>query len=749
MRTFTVTADPRLVARRVKTAIQGDVIKALAELVTNCDDSYRILEGDNIPANGSIDIIYHKQGRFACRFAVRDNAAGMSYDELSRNFEFYGSSTSGFKSGKSVTGFFGTGAKNALAAMIDGRMCTFKDGIFTECRIFFKDDILSGEIDDARPATAALRLEHGIEGNGTIAYFMADPDKGLKVPQFDTVFSSLANSWRLRKIMSNRKRRITLINAGDKNRRRHLSYGILKGIEIVNLPIATAVDGYGELSAHMTLYRAGDELLQSGDERHGGLLIVDDAQSVLDISLFKYDNEPLASHLFGELVIYGFRELMEREEPILKEERDGINRCHPVCAAIIDEVEQRIGRAVREEEQRRRQSQVRPDSAETKRYMAGINVLNAIAEAEIEDIIDLGQKINRKEQTRPESIDLLPSSAHVSLGKQCVLYVFINTKVIAPGTRVAITCTNKLQIIGKEFFIVPKPRNDAKIKNLAICHVTVKASEIGESVLTIECGDYSSSSTIYIDPEKEEKDLLYSEGLIFRPQHLSVRLNRVRESSLLVYTPVVTDGIKVRIRVEGDNSENVFVSPEEIEVVASDAEKDVIEYKVEVWGDSIGAKALVVAETEFEQVALLEVCVRESVEDEKNRGKGMFNKPCFDLSEQDPSQRTSYSKETGQVIIYGNFPSVRHYLGKDCRFKKTLAGQVLIADMVAERCFFEIARAKVDRGVALGSGEQRIEKIRGIAEMLSKKYGHTIHSQMVDNDLVDADRSQTDHEESN
>jgi hypothetical protein len=740
MRTFTVTADPRLVARRVRTAIQGDVIKALVELITNCDDSYRLLESDGVSASGTIDIIYQKQNRFACRFAIRDNAAGMSYDELSRSFENYGSSTSGYKCGKSVTGFFGTGAKNALAAMIGGRMCTFKDGIFTECRIFFKDDILSGEIDDARPATAALRLEHGINGNGTVAYFMADPDKGLKVPQFDTVFSSLANSWRLRKIMTNRQRRVTLINVGDRQRKRRLSYGLLRGVELIDTPFTVMVDGYGEFSAHISLYRANMELTQSTDERQGGLLLLDDAQSVLDISLFKYDNEPLASHLFGELTIYGFRGLMEREEPVLREERDGINHVHPVCLAVIEEAEERIGRAVKEEDQRRRQLQVQPDSAEIKRYMAGMRALNAIAEAEIEDIVDLGQNLEEKDD-RPDDIELLPHSAHVSVGKQYVFYAYVNTKIIQPGAVISVSCTNKLQIIGKDSLVVSKPKGNMKVKHLALFHVTVRAVELGESTLTVECGDYTAQATIYIDPEKEEKDLLYEEGLIFRPQHISVRLNKVREASLLIYTKIVTDGIKVRIRSEDDN---IYVSPEEIVVVESDAKKGMVEHKIEVWGDRVGAKALITAETEFEQVALLEVSVRENIEDTKNRGKGMFNKPSFDLSEQDPSQRSSYSQETGQVIIFGNFPSVRYYLGKNCRFKNTLAGQVLIADLVAERCFFEIAKAKVDRGVALGSGEQRMEKIRGVAEMLSKKHGHTIHAEMVDKDLIDTDRSRPD-----
>ena len=240
-RLFKIETDPRLVARRVRTAIQGNAISALVELITNCDDSYRRLEGENVPVDGRINVLYQKEG-YSGRFAVRDNAAGMSYEELSHAFEKYGAATSGFKAGKAVTGFFGTGAKNALGGMSDGRICTFKDDIFTECRVFLDGNNLMGEIDDAQPATAALRSKHEIDANGTVAYFSADPEKGQRVPQFDTVFQCLANHWRLRKIMTNRKRKVFLINVGEKLKKRRLTYGLQRGKEVLAERFSVPVD---------------------------------------------------------------------------------------------------------------------------------------------------------------------------------------------------------------------------------------------------------------------------------------------------------------------------------------------------------------------------------------------------------------------------------------------------------------------------------------------------------------------------
>ena len=85
MRVFKIEPDPRLISRRVRTAIKGSVIRALIELITNSDDSYRRLEGENVPVSGRIEILYDKQGHL-CRFVVRDEAAGMSYQKGVRGF---------------------------------------------------------------------------------------------------------------------------------------------------------------------------------------------------------------------------------------------------------------------------------------------------------------------------------------------------------------------------------------------------------------------------------------------------------------------------------------------------------------------------------------------------------------------------------------------------------------------------------------------------------------------------------------
>ena len=103
---------------------------------------------------------------------------------------------------------------------------------------------------------------------------------------------------------------------------------------------------YGKFPIHVSISRAERELNQTGDDREGGLLIVDEEGIILGISLFKYDNEPLAANFFGEVRIERFRELLINEEAVLSEERDGLLKRHPFCQVLIPEIEKSLSKMV-------------------------------------------------------------------------------------------------------------------------------------------------------------------------------------------------------------------------------------------------------------------------------------------------------------------------------------------------------------------------------------------------------------------
>lgn len=731
-----IEADERHTVRSIKTAIQGNVIRALVELITNSDDSYIRLEDEKKQYTGVIEILYSKEVGHSGFFAVRDQAEGMSIQKVREGFKKYGAATSGMKTGKRVRGYFGQGAKDALASMVDGKICTFKDNKFTECLLFIENGKPMYEIRNSISTTPEPRSEHGIDANGTIAYFKADPQKTGRVPRLNTVHSELANNYLLRKIMTNPQRKVLLrdesILGGEKIRR--LRYQMPEGKETLSDNFTISFSNYGDFPIYISIWRAEkEELNQTGDDRAGGLLIVDEENIVLGISLFKYDNEPLAARFFGEVRIGRFRELLEKEEAILTEERDGLAARHPFCQILIPEIEKRIETKVKDEKLRKqKESESKIDREETVRYKKAFNFLNKIAEIEAQAVTNLGAKLTDQIEDPPDGFCLYPASAQMTVGKRYAFELRLNTKIIHHGSVIKVTCNNsKIRVLTPEVHVTPEDGTGILQK-----YITVEGNEPNiDGILRAATGNHLPEAKIYVVPEKE---LLFSEGMAFQPESLTAHPNQSRRVYLLVYVKMIEEGSTIRI--SSDNDESIHVSPEKITVREADAIRHVAKYELEVWGEGAGQDAIITAQCDpYGYIALLDVRVR-SKEDEGKKGKkGMFSKPEFD-HEPEPLQRCSYSAETGKVKIYVNFPSVLHYLGEDCRYKKTLSAQVLVADLVSERCFYEIARKRVESGAVLISPQSKFERIQRDARDFSKKYGKKVHEALVAKELVEEDK---------
>lgn len=727
-----IKADDRHTMRRIKTAMQGNVIRALVELITNADDSYIRMEDEKLPIHeGVIEILYEKEG-YCGLFAVRDHAEGMSIEDVRNSFKQYGAATSGMKAGKRVRGYFGQGAKDALASMVDGRICTFKDDRFTECRLFIENEKPWYEISDPIHATSELRNRHKIDGNGTIDYFKADPQVTGSVPQFDTIHRELANNYLLRKIMTNPQRKVYHSDVNARTTPRRLRYKMPEGKEILIDDFTVSYGHYGNFPIHLSIWRAESELIQTGDDREGGLLIVDDEGVVLDISLFKYDNEPLASRFFGEARIGRFRELLEKEEVVLREERDGLVPRHPFCRALIAEIEKRIEIEVKEERLRKqKKDQSKIDREEAARYKKAFNILNEIAEIEAQDVKKFSTEKMGPIEEPPDGFCLYPSSAQITVGKRYAFELRLNTKVVCHGSIIKVICTiPKIHILTPEIKVASD--DDAGIVRK---YITVEGSEPNvEGILRATTGNNLSQAKIYVIPEKE---LLLSEGMVFQPESLTLRPNQPRRVYLLVYLKMIEEGSTIRIL---SDNESVHVSKDGIIVHEADATRHVAKYELDIWGEGAGQDAIITAEYET-YMALLEVRVRSKKEEpeEKGQKRGMFNEPEF-IYDPEPLQRTHYSAETGKVIIYVNFPSICHYLGDDCRYRKTLPAQVLVADLVAERCFYVIAEKKVELSGVIRPEAVR-DKIQLHANELSKKFGKKLHEALVDQKLIEDAKS--------
>jgi len=303
----------------------------------------------------------------------------------------------------------------------------------------------------------------------------------------------------------------------------------------------------------------------------------------------------------------------------------------------------------------------------------------------------------------------------------------LNTRVIGPGSVIKVTCDSpKIRVQTPEAKI---SADDGK--GILRKYITVLGTEPNiEGTLFAEACNMVAQAKIFVVPEKE---LLLTEGMVFQPESLTLRPNKPKKVNLLVYTRMIDEGTEINI---SSDEESIYVSKDKIMVNHSEAIRDVAKHELEVWGEGVGRRGIIMAKHEYyDYIALLEVRIKSKEDEDAKSRKGMFNEPEFSR-DPEPLQRTSYSAETGKVIIYLNFPSVHHYLGPNCEYKKSLPAQVFTADIIAERCFYEIARKKVESSGATLRPEAVPDRIQRDTFELSRKYGKKIHEALVDQTLL-------------
>lgn len=713
----TIEIDQRIVLRSIKKQAKGKPIVALIELIINSNDSYNCIGTD---CYGKIGVEYKRDGS-NLNLAVRDNAKGMSLETVKDAFTKFGKLTSGFKEGKKVGGYFGTGAKAALAVMKNGKICTFHNDKYIECYIWIDDQAneLKWRYSSPEKATYELREEYKIRGNGTVAYFTCP----APIPRFDTVYSNLSTHYRLRKIIINPKRKIMLIDIKN-NTKIPLEYNYPEGNEILKNNFLISYNGFPDFPVEIILNRAKVQLLQSGEDRQGGLLILDEYNNPLDISMFKFDNEPLADSFFGEIRITNFRKLLENEEAVLDQERKGLIQDHPFCKSLISKIEEILEKEIEKEKKRREEKLVTvKDKEEAERIKKAFSIINEIAEKEILEVKRLGKELDEAAEPPKNGLLLYPSKANVTSGKCYAFQLRINPKKIKNNELIDIKISNP------NIILITKPFKFRKTeKKVDVKWITIKPikSEI-KGILKVYTKHITTSAMIFVVPEKE---LLLEEGMVFDPESITLRPNKMKKVRLLVHIKIIPHESLVKISSENSS---IKIIPTEVEVNEYLAKRHIQTFDFKIWGSKDGEDSMITAKY-GESMALLQVKVR-SVKPPKEKGtKGMFSDILYDSS--DPLQRSSFSEKTGEIHIYYKFPSIKHYIGENCEFKKSLPAQVLIADIVSEQCFLTIAQKVVDKSGVLLEPSQKFFKIQQKTYELSKKYGEKIHKILVNQDLL-------------
>ena len=377
----------RFMLQQADQAIKRDVIRALVELVTNCDDSYRRIEDNSGPMKGTIVIEVQRKDRNSV-LRITDFAEGMSGEDMDVRVGKYAEETSGLQQGQSVRGFWGRGLKDAVFGLGYGSAVSIKDGQLTRCTLHMVDGIPKYERYDPTNASNALRKSVQIpKGNGTIVEIVVSREE-VGVPQIENLRRQLQLHYELRELMQNKNRNIVLRYLDSSGRKikkeMELEYRLPLGQKLIDeeLPIP----GF-DAKARLVLCRS-EELLstqaEEGDYAEAGFVVVSDG-SAIGLSMLKFEGNEFAEKFYGKIECDYIRKLMERGEPITTATRDGLNwRSHQFAKALKAAVEKKVEPFIVEEQKKANaRKQEITDKRLRERLERVVDQLNEIAKEEL------------------------------------------------------------------------------------------------------------------------------------------------------------------------------------------------------------------------------------------------------------------------------------------------------------------------------------------------------------------------------
>ena len=481
----------RFLKRHINKAIQRSYLKSLAEPITNSHDSYIRLEkdamdrGDSKSAEAPKPILVYVD-RGTKRIRVVDYAEGISRDEMLEKFLEYGEEKGGQEKGYRVRALFGQGLADVMFGQVRGVVHSIKDGKYCYARFKWRKKSERGRLverqvidipNNSAHATLEVRGQHHIPPpyNGTVAEFTF---VNAPFPQEEKVVERLSNFYMLRLVNSDPGRIVRAIFTEPDGRvcaEHPIRYSFPTGELLGELDTSFTYEDSSEVGVVGKLYRFRSALTQSeaGEDREGGLLVFD-GQSVFDLTLFGYDENPYARRLFGTLELKGasdiIRAKLNQSEPeeILTEARNGFDRKHPFYLKLRNAVDPWLKDIV-DKERRRSESEASVLSDETrKRHQRAFDKLNELYKELNDDVITIGT---------PDGVTPRPAgglqfereSVTVTAMRKYAIRLFVDCTVIEPGETVSIGADNPdIKVIPPTIAVVRPARGDILVRSIIV-----------------------------------------------------------------------------------------------------------------------------------------------------------------------------------------------------------------------------------------------------------------------------------------
>lgn len=184
--------------------------------------------------------------------------------------------------------------------------------------------------------------------------------------------------------------------------------------------------------------------------------------------------------------------------------------------------------------------------------------------------------------------------------------------------------------------------------------------------------------------------------------------------------------------VVSDNPEVVVLTPKAV-IEPDESDPTLGLARVRVEGHQVGSESVVTAYVgNAKAKALVQVRSKKETPPEVTEAgrTGLFTDIHFD-DRSDPRQRVYLDRINSTIVVATEAPSVKIYLDENGRLDTSLAGQVLLAELITEAVCREIARQGVESGRFLAPDGAEADAIQSHFIRLQNRYAHMIHKVIV------------------
>lgn len=480
-------------------AIKKDLVRALVELVTNSDDSYRRLENQQISADGRILVEIHRRHRGSV-LRVTDFAEGMDGYALDHAIGTYAGETSGFMGGEPVRGYFGRGVKDAILGLGEGTVTGIVNNEIHHAWLgiqnnepFYRaqDPIRSG--DTERPNSTSVEITVSRDD--------------IRIPRFDNIRAQLSLHFALRDILVNSSRKVILSNlnaGGGRGLEFQLGYHFPQGqLLLQQILNVSSFDTFCEIEIHLADVPL-DTPREQGYIAQAGLL-VKSANAILDNTLFRFDGDINAQRFYGRVVCPYLDELLREDETILLATRDGLDRSHPFIRRLFELCEEVLTPLIEQERRRARREQTPVQNDELRAKLNdAVSRFNQIARSELADI-DSSDTGEEPEPYVPESgYGFVPEYVTVLTARRRTLALRGLARITPEGSIVNVTSDNpNVSVVTPIVILEPREDHDWIVEARAV----VEGIQVGaEAILAAECEGLTAEALVRVVARPDPPD---------------------------------------------------------------------------------------------------------------------------------------------------------------------------------------------------------------------------------------------------